>query len=93
VEKWFDTSCFVAPPTGVLGDAARTTLFGPGRWNVDLALSKNAGPLQLRAEFFNVFNHAQFAAPAQIVGASNFGIIQSTVKEPRQIQLAVKYLF
>ena len=40
VQRWFDTSCFVAPAVGVLGNAERTTLFGPGRWNADMALSK-----------------------------------------------------
>jgi hypothetical protein len=93
VERWFDTSCFVAPAVGVLGNAARTTLFGPGRWNADLALTKRAGPLQFRVEIFNVFNHAQFAVPNTVVGSPTFGRITSTVKSSRQVQLAVKYLF
>lgn len=93
VQRWFDTSCFVAPPVGVLGNAARTTLFGPGRINLDAALSKRFGPVQFRAEIFNVFNNAQFAVPGTVVGAPNFGVIESTVKGPRQIQLALKYTF
>lgn len=93
VQRWFDTSCFVAPAPGTLGNAARTTLFGPGRWNVDLALSKRFQRVQFRAEIFNVFNHAQFAAPGTVAGAPNFGVIQSTVKSSRQIQFALKYVF
>lgn len=93
VARWFDTSCFVAPPVGVLGDAARTTLFGPGRLNLDAALSKRFGNLQFRAEVFNVFNNAQFAVPNTSVGSPQFGQITSTVKGPRQVQLALKYLF
>lgn len=93
VARWFDTSCFVAPPVGVLGNAARTTLFGPGRVNLDAALSKRFGDLQFRVEIFNVFNNAQFAVPGTVVGAPNFGVIESTVKGPRQIQLALKYTF
>jgi hypothetical protein len=93
VARWFDTSCFVAPPVGVLGNAARTTLFGPGRVNLDAALAKRFGNVQFRAEVFNVFNNAQFAVPGTIVGAPNFGVIESTVKGPRQIQLALKYTF
>ena len=93
VQRWFDTSCFVAPPPGVLGNAARTTLFGPGRWNADLALSKKFAGFQFRAEVFNVFNHAQFAAPGTAVGSPTFGVITSTVKSSRQIQLALKYVF
>ena len=41
---------FRATGTGVLGNAARTTLFGPGRWNVDLSLSKKIDKFQFRAE-------------------------------------------
>lgn len=93
VDRWFDTSCFVAPAVGVLGDAARTTLFGPGRVNLDAALSKRFGPVQFRAEVFNVFNNAQFAVPNTTVGSPAFGVITSTVKGPRQIQLALKYTF
>lgn len=93
VARWFDTSCFVAPPVGVLGNAARTTLFGPGRVNLDAAISKRFGKLQFRAEVFNVFNNAQFAVPGTVVGAPNFGVIESTVKGPRQVQLALKYVF
>jgi carboxypeptidase family protein len=93
VARWFDTSCFVAPAPGVLGNAPRTTLFGPGRWNADVALSKKFDRLQFRAEIFNVFNHAQFAPPGTVVGSPTFGVIQSTVKSPRQIQFALKYVF
>ncbi|MGH9384442.1 MAG: carboxypeptidase regulatory-like domain-containing protein [Vicinamibacterales bacterium] len=93
VQRWFDTSCFVAPAVGVLGNAARTTLFGPGRWNADLALAKKFDRFQFRAEVFNVFNHAQFAAPGTAVGSPTFGVITSTAKSSRQVQLALKYVF
>ena len=94
IARWFDTSCFVAPPAGVLGNAARTTLFGPGRWNVDLSVSKKFTPrLQFRAEIFNLFNHAQFQTPGTTVGSPTFGVIQSTVKSSRQVQFALKYVF
>lgn len=93
VQRFFDTSCFVAPASGVLGNAGRTTLFGPGRWNADLSLSKRLAGFQLRAEVFNVFNNAQFAAPNTVVGSPTFGQITSTVKSSRQVQLAVKYVF
>jgi hypothetical protein len=93
VQRWFDTSCFVAPAVGVLGNADRTTLFGPGRWNADMALSKKFGGFQFRAEIFNVFNNAQFAVPNTVVGSPTFGQITSTVKGSRQVQLALKYIF
>ena len=92
-QRWFDTSCFVAPAPGILGNAARTTLFGPGRWNADLSLAKKIARFQFRAEVFNVFNNAQFAAPNAVVGSPLFGVITSTVKSSRQVQLALKYVF
>jgi hypothetical protein len=59
--------------------------------------------LQLRAEFFNVLNHANFALPnpnafVQAVnrgGAPNptFGKVTATTTSSRQIQFAVKVLF
>jgi carboxypeptidase family protein len=93
IQRWFDTTCFVAPAPGVLGNAPRTSLFGPGRWNLDMALSKKFDKLQFRAEIFNVFNHAQFATPGTAQGSPTFGVIQSTVKSSRQIQFALKYVF
>ena len=93
IQRWFDTSCFVAPAPGVLGNAARTTLFGPGRWNADLSLSKRVARFQFRAEVFNVFNNAQFAVPNTTVGSPLFGRITGTVKSSRQVQLALKYVF
>ena len=43
VDKWFDTSCFVAPTdtTGTFGDAGRNILRGPGQFNIDASLIKN----------------------------------------------------
>ena len=56
--------------------------------------------LQFRAEFFNLFNHAQFNAPglsstpgADLASPSTFGIITSTVGNPRVIQFALKLNF
>jgi hypothetical protein len=49
--------------------------------------------LQLRAEFFNVFNHATFATPGEIIGASNFGISTGTATAERQIQFGGRIVF
>ncbi|MGA7624487.1 MAG: carboxypeptidase regulatory-like domain-containing protein [Candidatus Acidiferrales bacterium] len=57
-----------AYPTGNFGDLGRDAIYGPGFWNIDFSLTKNTQiterlGLQLRAEFFNIFNHPQFALP------------------------------
>jgi hypothetical protein len=51
--------------------------------------------LVLRVESFNVFNHAQFFGPEAVNGnpdSSNFGKIVNA-DAPRQLQLAVKFIF
>jgi hypothetical protein len=48
---------------------------------------------EFRAEAFNIFNHPQFQGPDVTVGASDYGMITSTVNNPRQLQLALKLYF
>jgi hypothetical protein len=50
--------------------------------------------LDFRAEFFNLFNHAQFGLPgADISTPSTFGIINTSVNNPRVMQFALKLYF
>lgn len=98
VTEFFNTSCFVDPANGVLGDASRTPLYGPDFVNFDSSLFKTftlpeSKQLQFRAEIFNVFNHPQFANPATTTDSSGFGQISQIVNNPRLIQLALKFLF
>jgi len=91
----------VAPFT--FGNAPRTitSVRQPGANNMDVSLFKtfnlskrNEGiRLQFRAEAFNVFNHPQFQGPDTLVGDSLFGVISSTVNNPRELQLALKLYF
>lgn len=98
VEEFFNTSCFVDPAPGVLGDASRTPLYGPDFVNFDASLFKGfklreKSELVFRAEVFNVFNHPQFAFPGTFTDSPNFGQITQTVNNPRLIQLALKLVF
>jgi hypothetical protein len=63
---------FVQPAFGTFGDLGRNSIFGPGLSNVDFSITKNTRltewlNLQLRAEFFNIFNHPNFALPAHTI--------------------------
>ena len=50
--------------------------------------------IELRFEFFNAFNHANFANPAaSLTNTATFGKVSSTVNDPRQIQMAGKFYF
>ncbi len=99
VERWFDTSVFRAVPR--FGNLGRNVVIGPGFSNTDFSVIKNTTlgeklHLQFRAEFFDLFNHANFGPPGVVVGTPTFGQITSTrfptgeSGSSRQIQFAVK---
>jgi hypothetical protein len=97
VNRWFDTSAFVAAPAFTIGTSSRNPVRGPGYHNLDLALARRvpfAGArwLELRAEVFNVTNTPSFLAPNTVVGSAAFGTITSA-GDPRVAQLAVKFGF
>ncbi len=106
INEWFNTSCFVDAPSGELGNAPRTPLSGPGFVNTDFSaikhfmLPREGVRLDLRAEVFNLMNHPQFGTPGGSTCAScpqldtpGFGTINTTVNNPRLIQIALKLLF
>jgi hypothetical protein len=95
--QYFSTNVFSGMLLGVPGDANRRFFHGPGLENWDVSLSKTAHfterlSLDFRAEFFNVFNHAQFGNPVGDFSAGNFGEITSA-RDPRIGQLALKLHF
>jgi hypothetical protein len=63
----------VPPALGTFGTMARNIFRGPGIQNWDFSIVKNWQAerlgIQLRAEFFNVLNHPNFASPnASVLG-------------------------
>ena len=83
-----------------MGNARRRFFSGPGIENLDATLSrsfmvKDGRALELRAEAFNVFNHAQFFGAASVEGnisSTTFGQAVSAMP-PRLMQLALRYRF
>jgi len=81
------------------GNLGRNTYVGPSWWNLDFSLVKNTtvtrdrGQLQLRADFFNIFNHATFATPNSQLGNSIFGLSTATASSERQIQFGARLMF
>lgn len=96
---YFNTALFAPSAIGKEGTANRAFFHGPGLNNFDMSLIKDTAitervNMQFRAEFFNVFNHAQFNNPGGNItgGPSSFGIIGSA--RPGRIgQLALKLVF
>jgi len=101
ISRWFDTSCFVAPPAFTYGNSGLNILRGPNLRLVDLAFLKNfALPfregmrLQFRAEAFNLANRANFRQPNFNIGVPAGGTITSTLTGfGRQIQMVAKVEF
>ncbi len=102
--EWFNTAAFANSAAGTWGDSGRNILQGPGTKNVDFSVFKNthlteSKVLQLRGEFFNLFNTPQFNNPGVTVGSGTFGKVSSAGSEPvfqrleRQVQLAAKINF
>ncbi len=98
LSRWFDTTAFELPALNTFGSEGRAVLEGPGTAIVDLGVFrqikfKERHAIQFRAEFFNAFNHANFAIPNRVLGVANYGVITATSSAPRNIQVALKYLF
>ncbi len=113
----FDRTWFTAAFAGRVGTSGRNQYYGPGLQNCDLAVAKDFSlgtklgeqtRLQFRADFFNLFNHANFANPVSDLSNANFGEITQTlgtasapsigttggaIGGPRLIQLSLRLRF
>ena len=106
LNRYFDTSAFVRAGNG-FGNTGRNILTGPGQSNVDFSVIKKtklpkleSGNVEFRTEFFNLFNHANFARPTSPTSDVNanitsgtFGVITETSNNARLIQFALKVNF
>ena len=95
--QFIDTGCFQDIERGFFGNSDRAPIQGPGLNNFDIGIQKDFNIaegkyVQLRAEMFNAFNHAQFRNPNGRVGNRNFGLI-SSARAPRLIQMGLKVIF
>jgi len=90
------------PSLATYGTLPRNYFRGPSYVNVDLALSKTTTlserlKLEFRAEFFNLFNHANFENPGISGNGTNMTSSQlgqiTTTYDPRIIQLALRLSF
>ncbi len=107
IHGWINPAAFAPVLGGGYGNAGRNLVRAPGLWQTDLGLDKNialreAAELQFRAEFFNLFNRAQYGAPSADFsgGAGVFGVITNPVNTspvgtgtPREVQLALELQF
>jgi outer membrane receptor protein involved in Fe transport len=97
MDKYFDTSCFPAQPPNTFGNSGRNVVIGPGAQNWDMSLIREfpireSLKLNLRGEFFSVFNHQNWGQPTMNVFSPSFGRIFGK-SNARIIQIAAKLTF
>jgi hypothetical protein len=108
-----DPSWFATAPAGRVGTSGRNQYYGPGLVNWDVSVTKefrigDRAALQLRGDFFNLFNHTNFANPVSDTSNVSFGKITQTLGSavsnsagttsgpmggPRLVQIAVRVRF
>jgi hypothetical protein len=106
---------YIQAGLGALSNGGRNTLQLPGINNLDFSIFKNfalgegSKKIQLRADFYNAFNHPQYAAgsvngvePIDTTGVGQVNTVGQTdfnvpshvfTSHPRVIQLAVRFDF
>ena len=97
--NFFNTSCFVVPPAGQLGDAARNTIEGPGMfvWNAQFAKTFTLGRdrqhrLDLRWEITNLTNTPHFTGLSTLVNSTTFGEVAGA-GNMRMMQIVTRFTF
>jgi hypothetical protein len=115
LNHYFNLAAFCPAPIVAYGDATATNygnsgvgaVQGPGQWNWDISLLKTTKitervNMQFRSDFYNAFNHAQFADPGgssfATIGFENIAspsttLITRTNVNPRLIQFGLKFMF
>jgi hypothetical protein len=96
------TGCYFLPDAfavntdlGTFGTANRRFFHGPGFNNTDLGFLKRTQikenfAFDVRIEFFNIFNHAQFINPGGNITSSDFGFV-TNARDPRIGQVSAKF--
>ncbi len=96
---WFNPAAYSEPQQAFRqGTAGRNSLRGPHQWESDVSLAKNLllserFKLELRADAFNVFNHANLGNPASQIDGSAPGQITYLQLPMRQMQFGLHFQF
>ncbi len=98
---YFNPAAFSPTPSFQFGNASRylSSVRAPGTLNWDMMVSRRIAlrepfSLDFRGEFFNAFNHVQFAGPNTAITSSSFGhIFLTQFNSPRSIQASLRLSF
>lgn len=100
--QFFNTSCFVLPAPGTLGNSGRNVVYGPRFWIWNAGLHKNGDMwgerlrYQFRAEAVNVLNHPIPNGLNTNITSGAFGQINSLYgpnNDQRSLQLGLRLFF
>jgi hypothetical protein len=101
VAQWFNTAAFRANRPYTYGNLGRNIMIGPGFFNLDSSLMKEATPfkvkeqplnIQFRWEFFNILNHPNFGFPGSTLGTPTLGQL-TNASNGRKMQVGLKVIF
>jgi hypothetical protein len=114
-QKLLNPAAFATPPPSTLGTLGRNSLIGPGFYNLDLSIGKSfrlawlgeAGRVGVRADAFNILNHANLGNPDPLLTDPSFGIalygrqgtpssfpaVSPLNETPRQLQVSLRVEF
>ena len=100
IDRWFNTSAFVAPPPRTLGNSPKfPDIQGPGLISADLSVIRfipipvrEGMKVELRGDVFNLPNRTNFSAPGGTFGNPTFGRITGA-RLARTLQLGLKFWF
>lgn len=98
IDRWFNTDAIGPGGVGVLDNAGRNLIWGPGTTAFDFQISRRfplpweGDYLQFRFESFNFTNTPVFGRPNTSIGRPAAGRI-TTAGEPRRIQFGLKWVF
>jgi hypothetical protein len=97
ITNYLNVKAFSKTAPGTLGNLSRGAIFGPGRFQFDVALSRNfkfkeSQKVEFRAEAFNLTNTFRKDNPTTDFNSATFGQVVSAL-DPRIMQFALKYFF
>jgi hypothetical protein len=97
INSWVPRAAFVENQQYKFGNAGRGIIDSPGinLWDVSVIREfrvRETMKLAFHADFFNIWNHANFGFPVVNLASAAFGTI-SSAGEPRDIQFGLKFMF
>jgi hypothetical protein len=97
-QEEFNPAAFAYAAAGTFGNLGRNSVYGPGRINWDMALSRpfqvrERWKLEIRSDFFNIMNHGNPSNLGTSLSSSGTLGTVTSYTAPRIIQLAMKLYF